>query len=210
VGLFLPGWGAPPALYRAGLPPGWIALDPPDFDRSHFSFGRYRDWALGELQCFEGPCVIGGHSMGGAMAICVAATRPELVARLVLVSPAGLPLTKPISRSLADFTLQLVGGRYPIGRALDGIRDALSAPRAALSVARSVHDLDLSSEMRAVRDQGVSSAVIGCSSDSLVTAAHCQRAALLLGATYRELALAGGHMWMLRNWSLFRDELAAG
>jgi pimeloyl-ACP methyl ester carboxylesterase len=154
--------------------------------------------------------VIGGHSMGGAMAICVAAARPELVARLVLVSPAGLPLTKPISRSLADFTLQLAGGRYPIGHALDGIRDTLSAPRAAFSVARSVHDLDLSSEMRAVRDQGVPSAVIGCSSDSLVTVAHCRRAALLLGATYRELALAGGHMWMLRNWSLFRDELAAG
>ena len=69
--------------------------------------------------------------------------------------------------------------------------------------------LDLSVEMRRVSAAGIDTTVVGCSTDTLVTAAHCRRAADLLGARYRELPLAGGHMWMLDAWPTLAAELAA-
>jgi hypothetical protein len=50
--------------------------------------------------------------------------------------------------------------------------------------------------------------VIACVSDTLVTVAHCRSIAELIGARYRELALAGGHTWMLDAWPRFASELA--
>jgi pimeloyl-ACP methyl ester carboxylesterase len=208
LGLFLPGWGAPPELYRAGMPQGWRALDPPSFQHSHGSIDGYRSWVLDELRSLERPLGLAGHSMGGALAISAAAFAPECVTRLVLISPAGLPLSKPLHRSLVDFAGQLVRGRYPLAPVLEGLREALASPRAALSVARAVRALDLSREMTLVRCACVPTTVIGCTTDSLVTVAHCRRAASLLGARYRELELDGGHMWMLLAWSRFERELA--
>jgi hypothetical protein len=55
-------------------------------------------------------------------------------------------------------------------------------------------------EMRSLRASGVPVEVVGCSTDSLVTPAHCREVASILGADCRELELAGGHMWMLTAW----------
>lgn len=54
--------------------------------------------------------------------------------------------------------------------------------------------------MRKARELGLPVVVIGCASDTLVTPAHCQTAAGLLDAEYRELELPGGHMRMLEAW----------
>jgi pimeloyl-ACP methyl ester carboxylesterase len=65
------------------------------------------DWLLAELAAAPSPRILGGHSMGAALAVGVAAALlPERVERLVLVGPAGLRLTKPIRRSAAQFASQ--------------------------------------------------------------------------------------------------------
>jgi len=50
----------------------------------------------------RGPFDLVGHSLGGGVAITLAALRPRLIARLILVAPAGMrPFPAPISRLLA-------------------------------------------------------------------------------------------------------------
>lgn len=57
-----------------------------------------------------------GHSMGGAIALHISASAPELVERLVLVSAAGIPLNAHLShlvlRSIRSF-FQQGNGSYP-------------------------------------------------------------------------------------------------
>ncbi len=98
--LFLPGWGAPVELYAPGLPADWQGAEPPSFAASGGSLAEYRRWLRAELRR-RGRSPLGGHSMGAALAIFAAAELPELVERLVLVAPAGLPLQKPIGASMS-------------------------------------------------------------------------------------------------------------
>src|SRR5262249_7093450 len=195
--LFVPGFGAGPELYEESLPTGWVALAPPSFRRARGSFEHYARWLHDEVGAWGSPVLLGGHSMGAALSVAVAADIPEHVRGLLLIAPAGLPLVKPIRQSLVDFSGQVVRGRYPMRSMLRGVGDVLSAPRSALGVARRVHSLDLSSEMRRVRSHRIPTTVVGCVTDTLVTIRHCREAARLLGADYRELNVPGGHMWML-------------
>lgn len=205
--LFVPGWGAPAALYEPSLPAGWRALEPPSFAESGGSLSAYRCWLALELRG-RGASVLGGHSMGGALAILAAADAPELVDRLVLVAPAGLPLDKPIRTSLRDFAGQLAGGSYPGKIAATAAAAVARAPKAALALAREVRELDLRRECARVRAAGITALVVGCASDTLVTCDRTRTLAAALGAEYRELPLAGGHMWMLADGACFADVLA--
>ncbi len=53
------------------------------------------------------PATLVGHSMGGALAIMLAAAEPRLVDRLVLVNSIGLPIQRPFLRSLTRAGLGL-------------------------------------------------------------------------------------------------------
>lgn len=205
--LFLPGWGAPAALYEPGLPSAWRALEPPSFASSRGSLDAYRRWIGLELRS-GGRTSLGGHSMGAALAILAAADSPGLVERLVLVAPAGMPLQKPLSASVLDFLRQAAAGAYPRGPAARAVAAVACAPRAALSLAREVRALDLRRECRRVRVAGVPALVVGCASDTLVTRDHALALAQSLGADYRELALGGGHMWMLHAHDLLAAVLS--
>lgn len=205
--LFVPGWGAPSGFYEPGLPTGWSMLEPPLFGSG--SFPAHLRWLVDRIDALQDAVVLGGHSMGGALAIAAAAARPERVRGLVLVSPAGLPLTKPMRASARDLCRQAASRSYPLRPAARVLRAALARPRQALGLARDVRALDLSEEMGRVRAAGIAATVLGCTTDTLVTAGHSRRAAGLLGARYRELAAAGGHMWMLTAWTRFESELLA-
>jgi pimeloyl-ACP methyl ester carboxylesterase len=207
VQLFVPGWGAGPELYEDSLPEGWVGLRMPSFRRGRGSFERYRRWLLDEVRSCGVPVVLGGHSMGAALSVAVAAQAPEHVDGLVLVSPAGLPLSKPIRRCVADFSNHVASGRLPLRSAVRSVAGVLAAPRPALDLAHRVRALDLSAEMRRVRRSGIPTTVVGCVTDTLVTVRHCREAARLLGADYRELDLPGGHLWMLEASGRLRVEL---
>jgi pimeloyl-ACP methyl ester carboxylesterase len=196
--LFIPGWGAPASLYAPLLPPGWTALEPPSFATSAGALDAYRTWLGGELFA-RGRSVVGGHSMGGALALLAAAADPGLIERLVLVSPAGLPLTKPLRESAADFARQLARGIYPLRTAVRGAAALARAPRAALRLAEEIRSLDLRRECARVRSHGVPALVVGCKTDTLVRCESARSLAHALGADYVELQTAGGHMWMLNE-----------
>ena len=206
--LFLPGWGARGRLYGPGLQEGWTALQSPRFGRDAGSFNTYLRWVITELDRRPHAVELGGHSMGGALAIAAAAARPDRVSRLVLIAPAGLPLSKPMGKSLVHFVRDASNGRYPLAELVASVALTLRTPRAAYRLACDVHDADLSAEMEAVRAAGIPATVIACVTDTLVTVAHCRSIAELIGARYRELALAGGHTWMLDAWPRFARELA--
>ena len=205
--MFVPGWGAPATLYSAGLPAGWRAVEPPSFAASGGSLAEYRRWLNLELDR-TGRSPLGGHSMGAALAILAAAESPELVERLVLVAPAGMPLSKPISASILDFLRQVTRGIYPREAAARALAAVARAPRAAFALAEEVRTLDLRRECLRIRAAGIPVLVVGCSTDTLVTRRHAQPLADALGADYRELTMAGGHMWMLHAHELFARVLS--
>src|SRR5262249_40764959 len=132
--LFLPGWGAPAAVYEPALPAHWDVLEPPSFAVSGGSLAPYRRWLELELRG-RGRSRLAGHSMGGALAILAAAETPELVERLVLIAPAGLPLDKPIRESLRDFLPPLSARDYPRRVALTALLALVRAPPPALAPA---------------------------------------------------------------------------
>ena len=143
VQLFVPGWGAPAALYEA--PADWVVLSPPPFAAASTLEARL-GWLRRELDCSDGRVVLGGHSMGAALAVLAAAEQPQKVERLVLLSPAGLPLAKPVHESLRDFVRQLRSRLYPRDQAVRAVGAVLAAPRAAWQLAFAVRMLDLLAE----------------------------------------------------------------
>ena len=158
--LFIPGWGAPARLYRAGLPEEWHALELPSFRKTRGELPAYRTW-LGEQISGRGPVALAGHSMGAALALLAAVDRPDLVERLILLSPAGLPLTKPIPSSLFTWVRQVATGRFPLGQVGRSVVRVGFAPRSALRLGRFVHQLDLRPELQEFRGNGVASRVVG-------------------------------------------------
>lgn len=94
----------------APLMPGH-ALDLPGFGRSEppadgdYSLSACAELVVGYLEN-TGPAHLFGNSMGGAVALMVAAQRPDLVTTLTLVSPA-VPDLRPNPRRLSDARLLL-------------------------------------------------------------------------------------------------------
>jgi homoserine acetyltransferase len=71
-----------------------------------------------------------------------------------------------------------------------------------------VRGLDLRRECERIRAAGIPVTVIGCVSDTLVTASHSRALAEALGARYEELDSRGGHMWMLDDARRFAAVVA--
>jgi pimeloyl-ACP methyl ester carboxylesterase len=207
-GLFIPGWGATPGLYSAGLPEGWVALRLPSFRSTGGDFGEYDRWLADEIARRPTPVALAGHSMGGTLALLAAAEHPELVEHVILLSPAGLPLTKPMRASVRGLARQVLRGCYPareLGRMVLG---AIAAPRSALKLAQTVHGLDLAPELERIRARGVRCTIVGCANDELTTGEHCRELATGLGAVYREVQARDGHIWPITEPRRLAEELS--
>jgi pimeloyl-ACP methyl ester carboxylesterase len=208
TGLFLPGWGATGGLYAAGLPDGWEALELPTFRTARGDFLTYRRWVAGELLRRQTPVALAGHSMGGALALLTAIDHPELVEKLILVSPAGLPLTKSMKASMVTFARQVARGRYPLGHLRRVVARAAAAPWSGFQLARTVHQLDVRPELERFDADRSACTVVACATDMLTPPAHCQELAAVLGAEYREVEASDGHIWPITHPRLLADELS--
>jgi len=184
-----------------------MALQAPLEVRATASLERHRDWLVDHIERLEQPVVLGGHSMGAAVAVLAAVTFPMRIAGLVLVAPAGLPLSKPFRRIAWDFLRLLAAGAFRAEDVLLPALDIVCAPRAAVRGGHALRRLDLSQELRSVRDAGIPTTVIACATDTLTPPTSSRRVARLAGAHYRELRLEGGHDWMFGRWSLLAREL---
>jgi pimeloyl-ACP methyl ester carboxylesterase len=200
--LFVPGFGALPSFYRAALPAEWILHEPPPLRTSRSLEDRVAALRR-SLDEHTQSVTLGGHSMGAALAVAVAVLEPMRVERLLLVGPAGLPLTKPVGESLRDCWRQVASGMYTAAQIVRAFGNALVAPRATFTLARAVRDLDLTVQFQALRRRGVPCDVVGCLGDTLTPVSHCRQIAELAGARYHEIDVAGGHMWMLVEPSAF-------
>jgi pimeloyl-ACP methyl ester carboxylesterase len=167
----------------------------------------YRAWLVEEIAGL-GPVALAGHSMGGALTLLAAIDRPDLVERLILLSPAGLPLTKPIPSSLATWARQVVTGRFPLAQVGRSVVRAGLAPRSALRLGRFVHQLDLRPELEAFRANPVPCTVVGCTTDTMTPTSHCRELAALIGADYREVDALDGHIWPITQPQLLAAELS--
>jgi pimeloyl-ACP methyl ester carboxylesterase len=205
--LFVPGWGAHAGIYRGAVPAGWTVLEPPSFAETRGSLAACRTWIARECSARSGPLVLGGHSFGAALALFTALDDTSAVERLVLVNPAVLPLIKPVPRILWDFSRRLATGWFPAGEASRSIRGVVFHPIASRRLGNTVRGLDLTAELRQIRDRGLRCTVVGTSSDTLVPPALCRSAAELAGADYREIDAPGGHLWFLRRPELLVAEL---
>jgi pimeloyl-ACP methyl ester carboxylesterase len=207
--LFVPGFAVRGSLYGPSLPPGWEALDPPRLSSTGGRFEAYRIRLRLEVESRGRPVVLAGHSMGAALAICVAADRPDLVERLVLFSPAGLPLSKPMSASFLLLASQALRGLYPLAEIAYVVGETIGHPWATYRLAREAHDLDLIAELTKVAAASIPALVVACTSDTLTTPAICAAVAERLAGGYREVT-GDGHMWMLGDGASFRALLDAG
>lgn len=192
------------------MPEGWQILEPPSFAAAGGGVAGYRRWLRDECRARAGswPLVLAGHSFGAALAVLAAADDEVAVARLVLVNPAGLPLSKPVALMLVDFSRRLLAGWFPAGAAVRCIAAVVAHPRLASRLGREVRGLDLHAQLSELRRRGIPCTVIGVSTDTLTPPEHCRRIAALTGGDYHELAADGGHLWFLRTPLLLQAELA--
>lgn len=193
--VFIPGFAARPSFYAEALGGDWIVHEPPAY-RSASTFGDRVAALCATIDDCDTPVTLAGHSMGAALAVAAAVRRPDAVERVVLVAPAGLPLTKPVLASLRDFLRQVARSVYPLSEVLRELGSIACAPRSAWQLARSIRSLDLRESFGALRLRGVRCDVIGCAGDTLTPVAHCREIASLAGARYREITAQGGHAWL--------------
>jgi pyochelin biosynthesis protein PchC len=205
--IFLPGLGARATSYEQGLPAGWNALQPPPPSVTGGRLDALVDWLAGELDRRPGPALLAGHSMGAALAIIFAARYPASAGGLILIAPAGLPLTKPVHQSVAALVRQLATGTHQMRDAAATAAELAVAPRSTVRLIRALRHLDLHAEMARIRRHGTPVTVIGCDSDTLTPPHHCRKAAELMGAGYEELHIDGGHVWMYGRWPVLADAL---
>ena len=145
-----------------------------------------------------------GHSFGGAFALGLAARRPELIDKLVLVDSEGLSLRWTLARDA------ILGGRLrrvPTLRSIDDFlstwcRHPLHMSRMALWGFWSRHD----DEIERIRTSGVPVHVIWAERDTLPNIHDGRRFAQRIGGRFHLAQAEPGEKPLVHNWPILRPE----
>jgi pimeloyl-ACP methyl ester carboxylesterase len=135
-----------------------------------------------------------GHSLGGLLAARVAARRPELVRRLVLIAPAGIPARGHLAHTLplAHAVARLRPRFAPVL-----VRDALRAgPRGLYAGARAAVSTDLRDELGTV---SAPTLLVWGERDRLVPVRNAEAWAEALPDARVELVPRAGHVPMVER-----------
>ena len=173
---------------------------------SKFVLGEAASWLGAWIDAMQLRCVdVVGHSMGAAIALRLAVTRPQTVRRLVLVAPAGLRTRRLMLSHLLPL-LRAVG-HAPPSFAVVLVRDALRAgPRTVWRAARQLLDEDVQEDLRRVRAPAL---LVFGERDPLVPAALGHVFRRELGGS-RLLVLEGaGHIPMFDSPEAFQAAVLA-
>ncbi len=174
--------------------------------RRRFVLAEAASWLLGWMEAVGLQSVhLVGHSMGGYICIRVAAHKPEVVQRLVLVDPAGVPLGRSLFGHLAPLLTEARHARLDFLTVL--ARDAISAgPFTLWRAARELLAEDVREHLQAI---SAPTLLIWGESDALVPASFGR---ILRGeiADSRFLILKGtGHVPMVDRPQEFNAALLA-
>jgi pimeloyl-ACP methyl ester carboxylesterase len=180
-----------------------LDLDAVDLPRSGLE--ELERWLAERL---ERPSALVGHSLGGLLAARVAATRPELVERLVLIAPAGIPVRGRLAHALPlAHALAQMGPRFaPVL-----VRDALRAgPVGLWAGARAAVTTDLRDDLTHLRARTL---LVWGERDHLVPVSSADAWAAALPDARVELIAGAGHVPMVERPEelsrVLRDFLAA-
>jgi pimeloyl-ACP methyl ester carboxylesterase len=210
VGLFLGGWAVAADAYRNGLPHGWRCDEQPSFAETGGRFGAYVDWALGLLPADGAPVRLAGHSLGGAVAIAVAARLPSRIASVTVFGPAGLPTPGGLRRAARDVISSGLHLRLSTMTASRSALRTLDSPRAALRLAREVERLDLAAELAVLHDAAIPFTVVSAAGDHVAPPDVCRRMALLGGGSLVVDEAGYDHLWVITRPEAMRPILGAG
>lgn len=111
-----------------------VAFDLPGFGRSEqrnvlYSPGQYAAFVRWVVdRCTEGPVVLVGHSLGGAIALHYAATYPQNLQRLILADVAGILHRAVYTKELLGPKLPDLPGPVDLKGLLGGVVGRLPAP----------------------------------------------------------------------------------
>lgn len=145
-----------------------------------------------------------GHSLGGGLAILYAASRPERVARLVLVDALGASRRGAMARNA--LSVPTAGRLASLVAARDALSSALTRPRDLGRAGWWGYRRDLTREVEVLAGSDLPRAVVWARDDTLLSAADGAALAERLGADF---TLVGDpdrridHDWPYRRPELF-------
>jgi pimeloyl-ACP methyl ester carboxylesterase len=152
---------------------------------------------------FDGPVHLAGNSMGGHIAIHVAAMRPDLVRSLTLVNSSGIPFDLAPMQHLEN----LIVPRGALSFATILARDALrSGPAAiALAFARLLRD----DARPMIRKITAPTLLLWGERDPLVPLSYARQLAEMISGSRLVIVPDAGHIPMWENAEVFNRELIA-
>jgi pimeloyl-ACP methyl ester carboxylesterase len=191
-----------------------------DLPDASFSLAGYAAWVDALMTALEidEPAVVVGHSFGGGVAIRLAHDHPERVRSLVLVNSVGgsawkqgTKLRSIAERPLWDWGLHFPSDVWPIRQATrvvpviveDLLPNLVRHPRAMLKVANLARRADLRTELEALRDRGLSIAIIWATRDGIIPRESFE--ALCVASGVKGTVVEGSHSWLLADPAQFGE-----